>query len=405
VAHAGGLTLFVPGTVPGDVVEVEPTASEGRRRWQVLPARRLVQRSPHRVVPPCPYACDPPENVAASCGGCPWMNLSLAQQRIQKLAIVARAFSSAKNPVKTPTVVGTAGPDLGYRCRTRMNTAGGRLGFFAPLSHRIVDVTACLMVPHTELHSRLRPFFAEPSRSQGGSVELRLLYGDEGRLHLTVDQPLAVDFAAMRDAVPGLAGVRVAGREYGLDGLPVDTPGFGPITVSSAGFFQAGPFANGLILRELERILSGLDEPGPVLECYAGSGNLTRVLRRYADVVAVESDPQSARFFGRNLADHPGPGEATLLSMSVEEAVRARKITFSPRTIVLDPPREGIDKSTNDALVRLAPRFVVLISCDPMNGARDASEWLRAGYERHEFLVMDTMPHTQHFEIIQVFQK
>jgi len=405
VAHACGITLFVPGTVPGDVVELELNGISGRRRWQVLTARRLVNPSQHRVKPPCVHACDMPEHVTGACGGCPWMNLSLEQQRVQKLAIVARAFSTVKHPVKTPTELATAGPDLGYRCRTRMNAAGGRLGFFAPLSHRIVDVEACLMVPRPELHNRLRPFLPAGGAVHGGPAELRLLYGDDERLHLTVDQPLNADFATLRDAVSGLAGVSIAGREVGLEGLPMDTPGFGSITVSSAGFFQAGPHANGLILRELERILGSLDHPGPVLECYAGSGNLTRVLRQHADVVAVESDPQSARFFARNLADHPGPGKASLLPMSVEEALLARKIAFSPRTIVLDPPREGIDKRTNDALVALAPQFVVLISCDPMNGARDASEWIRLGYDRLEFLVLDTMPHTQHFEIIQVFQK
>ncbi|MBU1070048.1 hypothetical protein KJ975_10820 [Myxococcota bacterium] len=407
VAHASGITLFVPGTVPGDVVELDLTGAADRRRWLVLPALRLVHPSQHRIKPACTHACDSPEHVTEACGGCPWMNLSLEQQRVQKLAIVSRAFSSTRNPVKTPSEVSTAGPDLGYRCRTRMNAAGGHLGFFAPLSHRIVDVAACLMVPRPELHNQLRPFLpAGVASSRGsGSAELRLLYGDDDRLHLTVDQALAADFATLRDAVSGLAGVRLAGRESGFEGLPVDTPGFGPVTVSSAGFFQAGPHANGLILREIERIMSGLDRPGPVLECYAGSGNLTRVLRQHADVVAVESDPQSARFFGRNLRDHPGPGKVSLLQMSVEEAVRSRKITFSPRTIVLDPPREGIDKRANDALVALAPRFVVLISCDPMNGARDATEWIRGGYERLEFLVLDTMPHTQHFEIIQVLHK
>jgi len=400
VAHAQGLTLFVPGAFPGDVVELAPVTPSGARRWVIAPALRLVSPSPDRVVPACPHACADPARVQDACGGCPWMALRVEVQRAQKLAIVARAYSSARHPVKTPDRIITAGPELGYRCRLRMNAADGRLGFFAQGSHRIVEVAACPMVPQPAQHARLAPFLPA-----SGAAELRLLYDGLGRLHLTCDVPLRGTFDELAGAVPGLAGVRIAGVEEGLEGLELDTPGHGPVTVSSAGFFQAGSHANRMILDGLAGLLGELGDPGPVLECHAGSGNLTRVIRRFADVLAIESDPQSARFFDRNLGRHPGPGAARLLQMTVEEAIRARRIPPGTRTLVLDPPREGLDKNTNDALVELNPRQVILVSCDPMNGARDAAAWVRAGWERARMLVLDTMPGTQHFEIIQLFMK
>lgn len=328
------------------------------------------------------------------------MALALGRQREQKLGIVSRAFSTARNPVVTPDRILSAGPDLGYRSRLRMNATSGRIGFFAQGSREVVGITACPMVPEPRAHAGLAPFLP-PS----GTAELRLLYDGRGHLHLTSDVALGVGFSRLAEAVPGLVGVRLAGRESGLEGLLVDTPGHGPITVSSAGFFQAGPHANQLILDELSRLLGALPEPGPVLECYAGSGNLTRAIRRFADVVAIESDPQSSRFFDRNLGEHPGTGSARVLRMKVEDAIRDRKITGFPRTVVLDPPREGLDKSTNEVLVSLAPANVILVSCDPMAGARDAAAWIRSGWERAELVVIDTMPHTQHFEIIQYLRK
>ncbi len=400
VAHVQGLTLFVPGAFPGDVVELAPPAPAGARRWAVTPALRLASPSPDRVAPACPHACAEPSRASEACGGCPWMGLRVEAQRAQKLGIVARAFSSVRNPVKTPDRILTAGPELGYRCRLRMNASDGRLGFFAQGSHRIVEVVACPLAPQPALHARLAPFLPA-----SGAAELRLLYDGQGGLHLTCDVSLNGTFDRLRAAVPGLAGVRIAGVEMGLEGLELDTPGHGPVTVSSAGFFQAGPHANQLILDGLAGLLAGLEDPGPVLECHAGSGNLTRVIRRFADVLAIESDPQSARFFSRNLERHPGPGRAELLQMTVEEAIRTRRIPPGTRTLVLDPPREGLDKKTNDALIAQKPRQVILVSCDPMNGARDAAAWMRAGWERTSMLVLDTMPGTQHFEIIQLFVK
>lgn len=400
VAHAQGLTLFVPGAFPGDVVELAPEPPAGARRWAIAPALRLVSPSPDRVIPACTHACADPSGAFDACGGCPWMALRVEAQRAQKLAIVARAYSSVRHPVRTPERILTAGPELGYRCRLRMNAADGRLGFFSQGSHRIVEVAACPMVPQPTAHAQLARFLPA-----SGGAEVRLLYDGLGRLHLTSDVALRGNFEALRAAVPGLAGVRIAGVEEGLEGLELDTPGHGPVTVSSAGFFQAGPHANRMILDGLAGLLGALEEPGPVLECHAGSGNLTRVLRRFADVLAIESDPQSARFFPRNLERHPGPGRAKLLQMTVEEAIRARRIPSGTRTLVLDPPREGLDKNTNDALIAQHPRQVILVSCDPMNGARDAAAWVRAGWERAKMLVLDTMPGTQHFEIIQLFLK
>ncbi len=400
VAHAGGLALFVPGAFPGDVVEIEVALPSGARRWGVARVRRLLEPSPDRVTPACVHACANPAQVAVSCGGCPWMGLALERQREQKLGIVSRAFSTARSPVPVPERILSGGPDLGYRCRLRMNAVPGRLGFFAQGSREVVGIRACPMVPDPGAHAGLVPFLPP-----GGVAELRLLYDGHGRLHLTSDVPLRAGFERLAASVPGLAGARIAGREDGLDGLAVDTPGHGPITVSSAGFFQAGPHANRMILDELAGLLGAIPDPGPLLECYAGSGNLTRVLCRFADVVAIESDPQSARFFDRNLAARPGPGTARLLPMKVEEAIRDRKITGSPRTVVLDPPREGLDKIANEVLVSLAPDHVILVSCDPMAGARDAAAWIRAGWNREKLVVIDTMPHTQHFEIIQYLKK
>lgn len=400
VAHADGLALFIPGAFPGDVVEVVVEPPTGARRWASGSVRRLLEPSLDRVVPACGHACADPVRVSTACGGCPWMGLALGRQREQKLGIVARAFSTARNPEVTPDRLLVSGPDLGYRCRLRMNAVDGRIGFFAQGSREVVGVTACPMVPEPGAHVGLAPFLPRV-----GTAELRLLYDGHGHLHLTSDVALGAGLDRLAAAVPGLAGARILGREEGQDGLLVDTPGHGPIRVSSAGFFQAGPHANRLILDELARLLGALADPGPVLECYAGSGNLTRVIRRFADVVAIESDPQSVRFFDRNLGEHPGPGSARLLRMKVEEAIRDRKITGSPQTIVLDPPREGLDKIVNEVLVSLAPANVILVSCDPMAGARDAAAWVRSGWSRAELIAIDTMPHTQHFEIIQYLKK
>ncbi len=398
VAHAEGMTLFVPGTVPGDVAEIQWEPPAGKRTWAIARAVRLVQPSPHRVEPFCPYACARPEAVGESCGGCPWMAIAREEQLRQKIAIARHAFRGF--PLSEAIETRIPRSDRGLRCRARMNAIGGRLGFFAALSANVIDVDACPMLQQPSAHGFLRKFLPA-----GSAVEVRLLQGRDESLHVTLDVPLQAAFDKLRAAAPHLAGARIAGTDAGEAGIWVDTPEYGPLRLSSAGFFQAGPEVNALILGALEECLQAIGDAGPILEGYAGAGNCTRVVRRYGDTTAVESDPASCRFFHENMESHAHAGGAVhLLPETMEQAVSS----MSPgkaRTLVLDPPRAGVGPRVSAALVALAPENVVLISCDPASGARDARAWLDADYRLTQWILVDSMPHTPHMEIVQRFTR
>lgn len=398
VAHAERMTLFVPGALPKDVVEIRWEPPSGKRGWAVARAVRLVEASPLRAVPPCPHACTQPENVGESCGGCPWMALLREEQVRQKIAIARHAFRGFSLP--DPIVPRIPGQNERLRCRSRMNAAGGKLGFFAALSSHVVDIRACPMMQHPEAHDFLRTFL--PGKVP---VEIRQLQGRDGAIHLTLDAPIRTGFETLSAAFPKLAGVRIAGEDFGAQGIWVDTPGFGPLRVSSAGFFQAGPEINALILEALRECLDRIDSPGPILEGYAGAGNCTRVIRQYGDAISVESDPESCRFFNENMELYKTAGGSVRLVPVPMEQFAAGPIPVKPRTLVLDPPRTGVGLQLSTALTALAPDNVILISCDPASGARDARVWIDAGYHLAHWILIDSMPHTAHMEVVQLLMR
>jgi tRNA/tmRNA/rRNA uracil-C5-methylase (TrmA/RlmC/RlmD family) len=76
--------------------------------------------------------------------------------------------------------------------------------------------------------------------------------------------------------------------------------------------------------------------------------------------------------------------------------------TASPRnsTVVLDPPRSGAGAKVVDQLLKIAPKHVVYVACDPIALARDLKQFLAGGYELKQLRAFDLFPHTHHVECV-----
>ena len=67
---------------------------------------------------------------------------------------------------------------------------------------------------------------------------------------------------------------------------------------------------------------------------------------------------------------------------------------------MLDPPRKGCDEATLSAVVRMAPRRVVYVSCNPATAARDAAWLEQNGYHAEKVQPVDLFPRTKHVETV-----
>ena len=72
---------------------------------------------------------------------------------------------------------------------------------------------------------------------------------------------------------------------------------------------------------------------------------------------------------------------------------------------MLDPPRKGCDEATLSAVVRMAPRRVVYVSCNPATAARDAAWLEKNGYHAEKVQPVDLFPRTKHVEAVLLLTK
>jgi 23S rRNA (uracil1939-C5)-methyltransferase len=173
-------------------------------------------------------------------------------------------------------------------------------------------------------------------------------------------------------------------------------PGYvdGPITyqgfrVSYKSFFQVNRF----LVDQLVEAALGDATGGQAIDLYAGVGLFSwSMMGRFERVTAVES---SAAAIADTMHNVP---KAEAARSSVDEYLSV--LADAPDFVLADPPRSGLGKHAVRHLLRLKPKRIHIVACDPATLARDMSQFLAAGYHIEHMILVDLFPQTYHLETI-----
>jgi 23S rRNA (uracil1939-C5)-methyltransferase len=399
VARYDGKVIFVRGAAPNE--EVDVVLREDRRSYAFADTVAVVQPSAERRSPPCAYL--------PACGGCPWQHVSYAAQLAAKRRIVREQLRRIAGLEVDVEPVLPSPQEFGYRRRIKLRADAGQLGYYAAASHDLVPVAQCLLAEPAAagaieaatalagaLHVRLRRIELIGRAATGAEVVIAAEI--EGAWDAR-DEPTCRDWLAGRSAVRGLV-LRGRGwqRQWG-DTLVEIEPESGLVLQAHAPTFtQVNPAANRLLVATVMRYAD--PQPGErVLDLYAGVGNFSFPLRRRgAAVTAVEQDRQAAADAIANQGRHPDLA-IRVINARAERAIEqlvAAGAAFD--AVVLDPPRSGAAGCIG-SLLRLAPRRLVYVACDPATLARDLAA-LRTRYDIDAVQPVDMFPHTYHIETV-----
>ena len=392
VARLDGQVVFVRHAVPGERVRAVVTEGRAGRSFLRADAVEVLQASPHRVRPPCPYA--------GSCGGCDFQHVDLLEQRRLKAAVVAEQLRRLARLEVDPVVEPVPGDDGGLRWRTRVEFAvdgQGRAGLRRHRSHDVVPVERCLIA------SRGVTDAAVTSRTWPDADSVDVTETSLGEVVVTV---LPAQAAREKRIVEH---VSAAGRDLGY-------------ALDARGFWQVHP---GAAATFVETVLALLDpQPGErALDLYAGVGLFALPLAErvgpLGQVVAVEGDRRATAYARENLADHR---QALVLEGRVDDLFgvprhersggrsrtrrrsgRPARSPLLPQTadlVVLDPPRIGAGPDVVRAVAALRPRAVAYVACDPAALARDLATFADNGYALAGLRCFDAFPMTHHVETV-----
>lgn len=433
VAHsADGEAVFVPGTAPGDEARVRIVKDCGRYAFGILD--ELLTPSPDRIPVDCP--------VAGPCGGCSLRHLDYAAELRAKQESVLDAFRRIGG-LEVPVLDILPSPEVDrYRNKVQFPVGVDKngapcIGFFAGRTHRIVPCPDCKLQPSVlnEIGNALCAFFAQqgirPYDEQSGKGLVRHIFLRRGahsgqimvclvctRAKLPHAEQLCT---VLREQFPAISTILlnvnakntnvILGSEnhilYG-PGYIEDTLCGVPVRLGPLSFYQV----NTLAAERLYGVAAQYAQLTPddaLLDLYCGMGTIgLSMAGQCRELIGVEIVPEAIESAEANAARMGEAVAAKSRFFCADAGQAATQLAaegLHPDIVMLDPPRKGCDEATLSAVVRMAPRRVVYVSCNPATAARDAA-WLEMnGYHAEKVQPVDLFPRTKHVETVVLLSK
>lgn len=383
-----GRAVFTAYGLPGERVSLLITEEKrGFARGRLL---EVLRPAPGRIQPRCPHF--------SICGGCHLQHMPYDLQLQAKTDTLGDQLARIAGLAQAPVRPILPSPEAwNYRNTVQFHlTPEGRPGFQAASSNRVVNIREC----HLPL-PLLNEFWPQLSfESQVGiqRVQLRAGAGDNLLVVLESDdlQPPELEL----DLPVSVVHLSPAGQIVlaGDDALVMEVKGRA-FRVSAGAFFQVN---TGQAAGMVDTLLQSLELPPhtTLLELYAGVGLFSAFLAaRVERLVAVEASPAACDDFAVNLDEFDN---VELYVGAAEDILPG--LELQPDVVLADPPRAGLDKVVLDALLRLQPRQIAYVSCDPATLARDAKRLLQGGYRLITAQPIDMFPQTYHIESISIFE-
>ena len=400
VARHQGKALFISGLLPQEQANV--VVVEDKKQYARAQVKRRLSDSPQRQAPRCPHF--------GICGGCQQQHASIELQQQSKRAALARLMKRDVDDI-------IAASPWGYRRRARLSlnyqpkSQQLQMGFRKANASEIVDVVQCpVLVPALgALLPAVRECLSElKSVRQLGHVEL--VQADNGPLMVlrhTAALPAADKEKLERFSQSHGLSLYLAPQSEILEHIRGEAPWYTSdglrLVFSPRDFIQVNDGVNQLMVRTALEWLD-IQPQDRVLDLFCDMGNFTLPLaKRAAQVVGVEGVPALVAKGQENAALN-GLHNVTFFHENLEEDVtRQAWAKHGFDKVLLDPARAGA-AGVMLHIIKLAPRRVVYVSCNPATLARDSDVLLQAGYTIQRLAMLDMFPHTGHLESMVLFE-
>ena len=432
VGHYEGQAIFVPATAPADELEVKIVKDCGRYAFGIV--HKVLALSPARREVDC--------ECAGPCGGCCFRHLDYSAELRAKQGFVADAFRRIGG-LDIPVQQILPSPEENrYRNKVQFPVGvnkDGHLcaGFYAGRTHRIVPCRDCKLQP--EILNQIAVFLCEWLEGKGisayneitGKGLVRHIFLRRGAhsgqimvclvcngtalpgANLLVQQ-LTERFPTIRTIVLN-ENTRKTNVILGSVNHTLYGPGYiedtlcgVPVQLGPLSFYQVNTPAAEQLYRAAAAY-ANLQPGDRLLDLYCGMGTIgLSMAEECAELIGVEvvsEAVESARQNAARMGEAIAAKSRFFCADAGQAAVQLAAEGAHPDVIVLDPPRKGCDQATLDAVLQMAPRQLVMVSCNPATAARDAKYLNDHGYRALEVQPADMFPRTKHVECIVNFEK
>ena len=443
IAKVDGRTVFVPFTVPGDVVDIQLM----RRRKKFAEGRvlRFVERSEMRVEPVCEYF--------GTCGGCKWQMLPYEEQLKHKQKQVVdnlTRIGKVELPEVTP-ILGAPASEF-YRNKLEFTFSNKRwmtheeiasdekikdtnaLGFHIPgMFDKVLNIDKCWLMDDLanrirnevrdfalkhdftffdirEQHGLLRTLIVRNS-SIGEWMVIISFYDDNQEQREMLLEHIANKFpeiTSLQYVINQKGNDTIGDLDIlvwkGEDAIYEEMEGL-RFKVGPKSFYQTNS-AQAYNLYKVARDYAGLTGNELVYDLYTGTGTIANFVARNAKQVIGIEYVEAAIEDARINAEMNNIDNTLFFAGDMKDILNEEFIEMHgrPDVIITDPPRAGMHNDVIKTILFAAPTRIVYVSCNPATQARDL-ELLDEHYRVTRVQPVDMFPHTHHVENVVLLER
>jgi 23S rRNA (uracil1939-C5)-methyltransferase len=415
--------VFVPGALPGEEVVVE--ATKVHPKFSEARIKKIRKKSEFRVQPLCP--------VYEECGGCQLQHLEYSQQLKEKRDIIIQSLERhTKLAVDKLNIKETIGMEDPWNYRNKSQFQVGQkdgqvlAGLYGINSHHLIDIEQCA-VQHPQTNKAIEtvkailqklqiPIYNEKSRKgivrtivarvgiQTGELQIVLITAKNElpKKELIIEEikKRLPDVKSIMQNINGQKTSLIFGEEtVNLEGNEFIQETLGELSfeLSARTFFQLNPEQTVKLYNEVKEAaqLTGSEK---VVDAYCGVGTIGLwVADKAAEIRGMDVIPESIEDAKKNAARH-GIKHAKFETGKAEVILpKWAKEGWKPDVVIVDPPRTGLDQQLLSTILKIKPKKLVYVSCNPSTLAKDI-DVLAKKYKLEYIQPVDMFPHTSNVE-------
>lgn len=424
IAKIDGFIVFVPQTAVGDIVKIKIVKVLKNYGFGII--EQIVFPAKDRIENDC--------SVFRQCGGCCWRHISYSSELEIKWQQVRDCFERLGGFSLPPQPIVGSEKVVGYRNKAQFpvgidNTGKAIAGFFAKRSHRIISCLDCKLQPpvFNQIVKSVLDFINKYQitvyQEQAHTGIIRHIYLREAEATKEIMlclvcakkqfphqkefcETMLSEFPQIKSIIlnynPDKTNVILGKTCFTIAGSDTITDILCGVQVqiSPLSFYQVNK-EQAQRLYQKAIIYAQLSDQDILLDLYCGIGTIgLSAAKRVKMLIGVEIIPQAVENAKEN-ARLNGFENTRFLCADCKAAVKQlEEEHIKTDVIIVDPPRKGCDKDVIESICRIAPRKLIMISCNPATAARDCKLLCEQGYQIEEYTPFDLFPRTSAIECV-----
>ena len=428
IAKIDNFTIFIPDAIKGEKIKILIVKVLSSHAFGKI--LEIIDKSDKRIESDC--------ITYKRCGGCNLRHIKYEETlKMKQNAVQSLVNKTLKTKIQVQETLGMENPYC-YRNKAQYPVGidkNGKpiIGVFANRTHEIIPIQKCFI--QNEKSEKLAKFVFNwivknnisiyNEKTRKGLIRhivtkigiktneimcVIVINGSKIPNEQELVQEILEKFPEVKTIVKNINTKNtnvIMGKEniniYG-NGYIEDILGEYKFKISPLSFYQVNP-VQAEKLYNLGVEAAKIDKENVVFDLYCGIGTISLFMAKYAKKVYGIEIVEEAVNDAKENAVNNNINNVEFIAGDVEnvldELINLKNII--PDVIMVDPPRKGLDNKSIDNIIKILPKKVVYISCNPATLVRDLAK-LEDAYEVKSIKPVDMFPFTSHVEVCALLE-